>query len=968
MKKFLLLLVAAAALLTVSCSKYRYDEVKGDPLKTRIYTLDNGLKVYMTVNRETPRIQTYIAVRVGAKNDPAETTGLAHYFEHLMFKGSESFGTQDYAAEKPLLDEIEALFEQYRTLTDPAERTALYARIDSLSQEASKLAIPNEYDKLMAAIGADGSNAFTSNDMTVYVEDIPANQIENWAKIEADRFKHNVIRGFHTELETIYEEYNMSLGDDGDKAWAGIAELLYPNHPYGQHTVLGKPEHLKNPSITNVKNFYRTFYVPNNMAICLSGDFDPETMIRTIDRYFGDMVPNPDLPKLEAPAEEPFTAPVSKEVWGNESAYFYMAWRTDGAAGSQDDEMGDIVSSLLSNGKCGLVDVDLNQKQKVLSAGTGSIMLADRGAFFAVGHPKEGQSLEEVRDLILGEMAKLRAGEFDDALLRSTIANYKRSQMQRMESNDGRAMAYVYSFINGTEWADEVTALDRLSRITKEQVVAWANKYLRDDNYAILYKRQGEDRNLKKIDKPAITPIATNRDEVSPFLAGVQASQVQPIEPVYVDFERDMERGQMKNDVEVLSKRNLSNELFSLYYVFDMGTNNDPKWPIALGNYRALLGTDRKSIEEIQREFYDLACDFSVNCTANRIYVQIGGLNENMAAAIALAEDYLQHLKGNEAVLAEMKSDLLKKRADRKTNQQACFSALTVYACYGPEMIRKTVLDNRAVQALTSDELVERVHSLLNYRHRVLYYGPLAQDQLIGMLDTAHYVAENPISVEPVYFEMLPTTRDEVLMARYNTKQIYYTQLCNLGIPFAVDNDADIEMYNNYFGGSMNAIVFQEMREARGLAYSAYAFLHEGATAHDPYNYRAFIATQNDKMQQAIEAFDAIIEDMPLSQAAFDLAKQSLLASIATQRTIKADILWSYLNNERKGVKEDRNRARYRKIQTMTLDDVRDFQQKWIRNRPYRYCILGDEKDLDMKYLKTIGEIKTLSQEEIFGY
>lgn len=968
MKKILLLLVAAAALLTVSCSKYRYDEVKGDPLKTRIYTLDNGLKVYMTVNHETPRIQTYIAVRVGAKNDPAETTGLAHYFEHLMFKGSESFGTQDYAAEKPLLDEIEALFEQYRTLTDPAERTALYARIDSLSQEASKLAIPNEYDKLMAAIGADGSNAFTSDDMTVYVEDIPSNQIENWAKIEADRFKHNVIRGFHTELETIYEEYNMSLGDDGDKVWAGITELLYPNHPYGQHTVLGKPEHLKNPSITNVKNFYRTFYVPNNMAICLSGDFDPETMIRTIDRYFGDMVPNPELPKLEAPAEEPFTAPVSKEVWGNESDYFYMGWRTDGAAGSPDDEMGDIVSSLLSNGKCGLIDVDLNQKQKVLHAGSGSMMMTDRGAFFAVGYPKEGQSLEEVRDLILGEMAKLRAGEFDQTLLRSTIANYKRSQMQRMESNNGRAMAYVNSFINGTEWADEVTALDRLGRITKEQVVAWANKYLRDDNYAILYKRQGEDKNLKKIDKPAITPIATNRDEVSPFLAGVQASQVQPIEPVYVDYEKDMERGLMKNDVEVLSKRNLSNELFSLYYVFDMGTNNDPKWPIALGNYRALLGTDKKSLEEIQREFYDLACNFSVNCTANRIYVQINGLNENMAAAIALAEDYLQHLKGNEAVLAEMKSDLLKERADRKTNQRACFNALTVYACYGPEMIRKTVLDNRAVRALTSDELVERVHSLLDYRHRVLYYGPLAQDQLIEMLNTAHYVAENPISVEPVYFEMLPTTRDEVLMARYNTKQIYYTQLCNLGIPFSVDNDADIEMYNNYFGSSMNAIVFQEMREARGLAYSAYAFLYEGATARNTYNYRAFIATQNDKMQQAIEAFDSIIEDMPLSQAAFDLAKQSALASISTQRTIKADVLWSYLNNERKGIKEDRNRARYQKIQTMTLDNVKDFQQKWIRNRPYRYCILGDEKDLDMKYLKTIGEIKILSQEEIFGY
>lgn len=280
MKKQLYLLIAAVALLLTACGKYKYESVAGDPLKTRIYTLDNGLKVYMSVNREQPRIQTYIAVRVGAKNDPIETTGLAHYFEHLMFKGTERFGTQDYAAEKPLLDEIEQLFEVYRRTTDPEERKAIYARIDSVSQEASKLAIPNEYDKLMAAIGSDGSNAWTSNDQTVYTEDIPSNQVENWAKIQSDRFAHNVIRGFHTELETVYEEYNMSLTSDNEKVFDTISALLYPNHPYGQHSVLGFQEHLKNPSITNIKNYYKTYYVPNNMAVCLSGDFDPDEIDR----------------------------------------------------------------------------------------------------------------------------------------------------------------------------------------------------------------------------------------------------------------------------------------------------------------------------------------------------------------------------------------------------------------------------------------------------------------------------------------------------------------------------------------------------------------------------------------------------------------------------------------------------------------------------------------------------------------
>ena len=263
-------------------------------------------------------------MRVGSKNDPLETTGLAHYFEHLMFKGTESFGTQDYEAERPMLDEIERLFEVYRTTTDADERRAIYARIDSVSQEASKLAIPNEYDKLMSAIGAAGTNAFTSYDMTVYTEEIPSNQIDNWAKIQSDRFANAVIRGFHTELETVYEEYNMSLTSDSRKMLDSLMVALYPHHPYGMHTVLGTQEDLKNPSITNIKNYYKTYYVPNNMAICLSGDFDPDRMIATIDKYFGGLKPNPELPEWSFTPEPAMTAPVEKTVLGQEAEMIYF--------------------------------------------------------------------------------------------------------------------------------------------------------------------------------------------------------------------------------------------------------------------------------------------------------------------------------------------------------------------------------------------------------------------------------------------------------------------------------------------------------------------------------------------------------------------------------------------------------------------------------------------------------------------
>lgn len=967
MKKYLLLFVAAAALLFTACSKYKYESVKGDPLKTRIYTLDNGLKVYMTVNREQPRIQTFIAVRVGAKNDPIETTGLAHYFEHLMFKGTESFGTQDYEAEKPMLDEIERLFEVYRQTADADERKALYARIDSVSQEASKVAIPNEYDKLMAAIGANGTNAWTSYDQTVYTEDIPSNQVENWARIQSDRFANSVIRGFHTELETVYEEYNMSLTHDNSKVFEKITSLLFPNHPYGQHSVLGFQEHLKNPSITNIKNYYKTYYVPNNMAICLSGDFDPDKTIALIDKYFGQMQPNPELPKFEVPAEEPITSPREAEVYGLEAAVVWMAWPTEGGAASDDAEIAQLVNSILSNNKCGLMDADLVQQQKVLETGAFSEMLADHGALFLVGVPKEGQSLEEVRDLLHSEVEKLRDGAFDEELLKSTIANYKRKEMQEQDSNWGRALSFVDSFINGTDWADEVTALDRLSAITKEQVVAWAQKNLGPDNYVVVYKREGEDKNQKKIEKPQITPIASNRDAASEFLTSVQQSEVQPVAPMFLDFEKDMRVTEMKQGLEVLYKKNETNELFSLIYCWDFGTENDPALSVA-SDYISYLGTDAHTQEELARAFYDLACDFRVIATDERTYVVISGLNENMQAAMRLAEETLQHAVGNEEILAELKRDWQKSRNDDKLDQRTNAQRLISYAVYGPEWVKTVNLTDEQLAALQSDELLAKLSGLKEIGHDILYYGPLDEKELIAELNESHETAAELKKVEKRRFAMQPTPENRVLAVQYDAKQVYYTQYTNLGIPFSPENDAIVHLYNTYFGGGMNAIVFQEMREARALAYSAWAFLSEGSTAADPYYYRAFIATQNDKLRSAIEAFEEIIENMPRSEAAFELAKQQLLTNLETQRTIKENILWAYLDAREMGVDYDRNKAIYERLQELTLDDVMNFQQEWVKGRPYVYMILGDKNDIDLDYLKTLGPVEFLSQQTIFGY
>lgn len=953
-----------------SCSsqkKYSYETVPNDPLKARIYTLDNGLKVYLTVNKETPRIQTFIAVRVGGKNDPAETTGLAHYFEHLMFKGTNSYGTQNYEAEKPLLDQIEQQFEIYRKTTDEIQRKAIYHTIDSLSYEASKYAIPNEYDKLMAAIGASGTNAYTAYDQTVYVEDIPSNQIENWAKIQADRFENNVIRGFHTELETVYEEKNMSLTRDNRKVQEAIFSSLFPHHPYGTQTVLGTQEDLKNPSITNIKNYYKQWYVPNNMAICMSGDLDPDQTIAIIDEYFGQMKPNPELPKLNLPKEEPITEPIIREVLGPDAESVTLAWRFPGAS-SKDFETLQVISQLLYNGKAGLIDLDLNQQQKVLSGYGYPMGLADYSTFILGGVPKQGQTLEEVQNLLLGELHKLRSGDFDEKMLQANINNFKLYQIQNMESNEGRADMFVNSFINGTSWEDEVTSIDRIAQLTKAEIVDFANRYLKNDNYAAIYKKQGKDPNEKKMTKPEITPIVSNRDTASTFLTEIQNSTVQPIEPVFLDFQKDLTQLKAKSDIPVLYKQNVTNDLFQLIYVFDMGNNQDKALGTAF-NYLEYLGTSDMTPEQLKSEFYRLACTFYVSPGNERTYVVLSGLNENMPAAMQLFEKLLADAQVNKEAYSNMVEDILKARSDAKLNQGQNFSRLMNFAMYGPKSPATNILTKTELTEMDPQALVDRIHNQNSYQHRILYYGPSSSKEILEIIDLHHKV---PVTLKEIpagdEFPYLETPATKVLIAPYEAKQIYMSQISNTDQKFDPAIEPTRALYNEYFGGSMNSIVFQEMRETRGLAYSAWAALNKPRYLKYPYMVLTQIATQNDKMIDAINTFNEIINNMPESEKAFQLAKEGLINRLRTERIIKSDIIWSYINAQDLGEHVDSRIKLYNDIQNMTLKDIVNFQKEWMKDRTYVYCILGDKKDLDMDKLKTVGPIEELTQEQIFGY
>ena len=957
--------IAAAAVLLSAAACSRYETVANDPLDAKIYTLDNGLKVYMTVNKETPRIQTYIAVRSGGKNDPADNTGLAHYLEHIMFKGSEQVGTTDYAAEKPMLDRIQELYDVYRTKTDPGERAAIYYQIDSISYEASKLAIPNEYDKMMALIGAQGSNAFTSNDVTCYQEDIPANQIENWAKVQSDRFKHMVIRGFHTELEAVYEEYNRGLTDDTEKMMVAIDSVLFPHHPYGTQTVIGTQEHLKNPDITAIKKQKATYYVPNNCAICLSGDFDPDEMVRIIEKYFGDWEPTESVPALAFEPEQPLTAPVEKHVTGLDAEFAMIGWRYPGSS-SLESDLAEIVGSILNNGQAGLIDLDIVQAQTLMTAEAFPYTRTDYGEMLLIGMPKEGQSLTEVRDLLLAEVAKLRAGDFDEKLIEATLNNWKLSQMRQLENNRSRAMMFVNSFIAGNDWATDAHRLQRLSAITKEDVVRWANTWLGENSYVVAYKQLGIDPNNKKIEAPKITPIVTNRDLQSDFLRSIQANVPKPIEPVFTDFSKEMEVLESQG-LEVLYKQNRTNSVANLQYRFDLGTADDPALGMAL-SYVSYLGTPTRSAEEIASEMYRLACTFGLSTSDNATVISINGLGENIGTAMTLVEDLLQNAQGNPEILEGLKADMLKSRSDAKLSQAACNNALRRYVMFGPDYIRRTTLTDAQLAALTSEELLAKVRGLLGKQHRILYYGPASAAALNTSLTAAHPVG-GPL--EPVAKQRqarLQTPEAKVIVAPYNARQFNYMQYSDRGETFDLQAVPSVTLFNEYFGGGMNGIVFQEMRESRALAYSAGANLASPSWEGDTYAFSATIGSQNDKLRAAVNAFDEIIRNMPESDKAFDIAKTAILSRLRTSRTTGIGVLSSYLSCRELGLDEPTSRLVFEKVQDMTLSDLGSIRRQWIDGRTYVYSILGDPADLDMDFLRTLGPVQVVSLSDIFGY
>lgn len=950
-----------AVLIIASCGKKEYQEVKNDPMNARIYTLDNGLKVYMTVYKDAPQIQTYIAVKAGSKNDPAESTGLAHYFEHLMFKGTQQVGSKDWEKEKPMLDEVERLFEVYRVTTDVEERTKIYAQIDSVSNEASKFAIANEYDRLMQVIGSRGSNASTSQDLTIYSECIPSNQVEAWAMIEADRFANATIRMFHTELETVYEERNMYSTDDGEMVIDSLNAAIFPHHSY-KNNVLGRADHLKNPSITNIKKFFETYYVPNNMAICLSGDFDPDATIEIIKRYFGKLE-RKEVPELKQGIEIAITEPIVKEIIGPDAESTSIYYRLPN--GQENAMMTEFIGNILFNGTAGLMDLDINQAQKTLYSYGFGFGLADYSMLVLGGQPKEGQKLEEVKDLLISQVERIKKGDFEDWLITSTVNAMQLDAVEKLTNNSDRAYEFVQAFSEDIDWADYIKKGDKIKAITKQAVVDWANTNL-NYNYAVGYKRTGESP-LEKIDKPIITPIELDRDSKSAFFKQIEelASKAVAIEPVFLNMKEDVKISKLDNDIELRYKKNDENNLFSMYYVYDMGANNNLLLPIAF-SYLEYLGTPEMTPDAVKIELYKLGCRFNTGAAPNRSYITLSGLSgdSNGVEAAKLMEKLMSNATTNEEALKNLIADIKKERVDNKLSYGVIENRLVNYGIWGANSAMTNNLSNAALDTLSSTTLINTIKNLINYPHSVWYYGPQDEGSLKTKLNTMHVTpATKKVIPAKNVFEQQATDENKVYFVHYDSKQTSLNMISR-GSAFDTRIFPAVRLYNSYFG----QIAYRELREARGLAYSTYASYEEPDKPTEYFMNIGGIGTQNDKLKDATDQFNAMLMNMPVSVESFNLSKENVLNRIRTRRITKENVLWNYDYYKRLGVDHDLNKDIFEQVPTMTMEDLQKFQENYIKGKKYNYCILGNEKEVDMKLISGLGKMHRLTLEELFGY
>ena len=962
-------IAAALAVAIPSWSQPRLIEAPdpSDPMAVHVYRLENGLTVYLSENDQKPRFHAEIAVRAGSKHDPEMSTGIAHYLEHMLFKGTTRLGTLDYGAETIHLDSITTLYERHFAETDTTQRRQLYALINEQGQLGSRYAVPGELDRIYAALGAEGLNAHTWIEETVYKVDLPANRLLHWARLEAERFSQPVFRLFQTELETVYEEKNRSLDNKDRLIREAVNRRLFKVHPYGQQTTLGSVEHLKNPSLKLMYEFYRTWYVPNNMAVVISGDIDVEETIALIEREFSDWEPR-RLPKRRKWKEKKLQEVERVEVFYPGEEYVLLAFRTAPSRHKHTEAL-QVLDYILDNATAGLINLNLNQKQLVRRAGswtTSHHNSNDLGAQYLYGVPKEGQSLEEVEALLLEQVELIKSGEFEDWIIPAIVTDWKKGYRRRLEENRSRVGLMNEAFLSFQDWDHARRKLDRMAKLRRKDIVKVARKYFSSGCVAG-YRRDGE-QELPGMEKPGLDPIEVDPSRQSTFAAEILALPSEVIEPVFVVPGRDFTRKELREGVELYYAANPLNDLFSFEISVDVGKLADERLGVA-GRLLDKSGAGKLSAGELKKEWYRLGTEFSFSPGSHATSISISGLDENFGESIDLMMEVLNRAAAQDSTLEELIEIILAERQDAVKDHNTVLRALFRYNRHGSNSSYLRVVPNERLRHLTVGGLHNLVASLLSCEHDLFYTGSLPLEEVAEALSQRY----PPLAAElipPPPFEALEIRRPEETEILFFDKEMAQAlvRIESGGETYGENRRPQIDLFNEYFYGGMAGIVFQELREARALAYSTWAWLFPGSRKQDFDLFSAFIGCQADKTPEAVGAFLELIDDIPASEERFIAARKALVEQYRTRRLGFRDVLGAVRRWELQEVPVDPRPERFERISSSSLEQLLGYHSEHVGGQPKMISIVGDGPKIDFDQLGRYGKVVTVGIEEIFGY
>ncbi len=941
-------------------NNYEYITVSNDENGVRIYTLKNGLKVFLAQNSDAPRIQTYIPVRTGSNNDPSDNTGLAHYLEHMMFKGTSKLGTQNWEKESELLDQISDLYEQHKAENDPEKKKEIYRKIDEVSQEASQYAIANEYDKAISSLGASGTNAHTWFDETVYKNNVPNNELEKWLKIEKERFSELALRLFHTELESVYEEFNRAQDNDSRLVNYELMDALFPTHPNGQQTTLGKAEHLKNPSMKAIHKYFDEYYVPNNYAMVLVGDLDFEVTIQLVDQYFG-TIPYRELPKKTPIIEKPITEIIKRTVKSPTTPRVQLAWRTE-SYGTKEAMLADVVVNILSNrGEAGLLDLNINQTQKLLWGQAYSVGLKQYGYFSIVAVPKESQTLDEARDLVLEQIELVKKGEFPDWMLPAIINDFKIQRMKALETADGLATNLYDTYIKGRTWEQELNEMDQYEKLTKEEVIAFANEFFRD-NYVIVYKEKGVNEKLIRVENPGITPVKINREAQSEFLQQILEEKTEDIQPEFVDYEKEIQKDVVKGKT-ISFVKNKYNDIAQVHFIFPFGSDHDRDLGIST-QVLQYLGTEKFSPEDLKKEFFKIGVTNDFKTTNDQLIISLNGLEENIEKGIDLLQHWLYEVKPDQEIYRQFTETILENRAAMKKDKGRIMTALTNYTKLGPFSRFTDVISKEELESSNVEVFTDRMKKLFRYPYQIFFYGRNFENftSYIGK----YTENENFVIPEPKNYPE-PETDGNVYFTDYDMVQMEMSKV-GRGRNVNTENFGKINVFNEYFGRGLSSIVFQEIRESKSLAYSAYVSYAANSELDHPDYITTYIGTQPDKLQIAVDTMTELMTELPEVKVQFENAKNSALKQIASQRVTRTNIFFNTLRLRKLNIHHDFRKDIYRQIESLKFEDLKDFYDHYIKSVHFNTAIIGKKENLNREAVDKMGTFREVSLKDIFGH